>query len=313
MSSYLTELTVRLATSLGQLEEDDRRRHADFLKSAAQSDGGFAGREGGSDLYYTGFALRGLALLGELEGELAESAAGFLRGRLSGQAPIVDFFSLIYGVSLLEMSAGIDVAAGAQSGWRENVAATLETFRRDDGGYAKGREGTVSSTYHTFLVVLCQQLIAIPLVDPERMVEFVLSQRREDGGFVEIKPMRRSGTNPTAAAIGLLKIVGELSDEVRADTIEFLAEMQTDEGGLLANTRIPIADLLSTFTGTLTLADLGALDAIDTGAVLAFARSLEQPEGGFHGAEWDQACDVEYTFYGLGTLALVSNTGATDD
>lgn len=313
MPSYLTELTVRLATSLGRLEEDDRRRHADFFKSAAQSDGGFAGREGGSDLYYTGFALRGLALLGQLEGELAQSAAGFLRGRLTGQAPIVDFFSLIYGVSLLEMSAGIDVAAGAQSGWRENVAATLETFRRDDGGYAKGREGTVSSTYHTFLVVLCQQLIEIPLVDPERMVEFVLSQRREDGGFVEIKPMRRSGTNPTAAAIGLLKIVGDLSDEVRADTIEFLAEMQTDEGGLLANTRIPIADLLSTFTGTLTLADLGGLDEIDTGAVLAFARSLEQPEGGFHGAEWDQACDVEYTFYGLGTLALVSNTGATDD
>ena len=150
----------------------------------------------------------------------------------------------------------------------------------------------------------------MPLVEPERMVEFILGQRRDDGGFVEIRPMRRSGTNPTAAAIGLLKIVGALDDEVRDDTIDFLADMQTDEGGLRANTRIPIADLLSTFTGALTLTDLDALDQIDTAAALAYARSLEEPQGGFRGAAWDQATDVEYTFYGLGALALVGGDGA---
>jgi geranylgeranyl transferase type-2 subunit beta len=82
--------------------------------------------------------------------------------------------------------------------------------------------------------------------------------------------------------------------------------MQTDEGGLRANTRIPIADLLSTFTGLLTLQDLNAGAAVDLAAVLRFARSLELESGGFHGAEWDPAHDVEYTFYGLGTLALLA-------
>ena len=33
------------------------------------------------------------------------------------------------------------------------------SLRRTDGGYAKGAEGAASSTYHTFLVLLCQQLI----------------------------------------------------------------------------------------------------------------------------------------------------------
>ena len=37
-----------------------------------------------------------------------------------------------------------------------------------------------------------------------------------------------------------------------------------------------------------------------------FAESLALEEGGFRGAEWDPAHDVEYTFYGLGTLGLLT-------
>ena len=102
-----------------------------------------------------------------------------------------------------------------------------------------------------------------------------------------------------------MKMLGELEEDVRDLTIEFLSEMQTDEGGLRANTRIPIADLLSTFTGVLTLADLDASDAIDREDAFRFVQSLQLEAGGFHGAEWDESHDVEYTFYGLGALALL--------
>jgi geranylgeranyl transferase type-2 subunit beta len=306
MAAYLEELTMRLATGAASLSEDQRRLHADFYLRSQNDDGGFAGRDGPSDLYYTGFALRALAILGELHGAPAEAAARFLSSRLVGQAPIVDFLSLIYGATLLELSAGIDIFADRAATWRPAVAAALEGFRRDDGGYAKGPEGTASSTYHTFLVLLCLELLDVPAARPERMTEFVLSQRREDGGFVEIRPMKRSGTNPTAAAIGALRLLGALDDEIRADAVDFLADMQTDEGGLRANTRIPIADLLSTFTGLWTLGDLGGLDQIDAAAAARYAVSLAQPTGGFLGAVWDQGVDVEYSFYGLGTLALLT-------
>jgi len=305
ISSYLASLTVRLAAGLAELPQSQRDRHTAYLQTQQRPDGGFAGREGDSDLYYTSFALRGLALLGHLHGPLAERAAGFLQSRLTSQAPIVDFLSLMYSASLLEMSAGIDIFAGGNPDWRRSVAEALEAFRREDGGYAKGPKGQASSTYHSFLVVLCRELIEMPLPEPERLAEFILSQRRDDGGFVEIRPMRRSGTNPTAAAIGALKILDRLREDVVEETIDFLCDMQTDEGGLRANTRIPIADLLSTFTGLLTLDDLNAAAEIDLDAVHRFAASLEQPGGGFFAAEWDQACDVEYTFYGLGNLALL--------
>lgn len=305
MPGYLEQLTLRLAEGIGELPESTRRKHAQYVQAAQRPDGGFAGREGGSDLYYTGFALRSLAILGELHGPCAERATAFLRGRLSGRESIIDFLSLVYGAMLLDASAGLDVFADAAASWRDSVSAALETLRRPDGGYAKGSEGAVSSTYHTFLVLLCRELIERPLPDPERIVQFIFSQRAEEGGFREIKASKRAGTNPTAAAIGALRILNALTEADRIDTIDFLADMQTDEGGLRANTRIPIADLLSTFTGCLTLLDLGAGDRIDLRAALQFARSMECEEGGFRGAELDPSHDVEYTFYGLGCLALL--------
>jgi geranylgeranyl transferase type-2 subunit beta len=141
-------------------------------------------------------------------------------------------------------------------------------------------------------------------------VRFTASRRREDGGFVEIAPMRRGGTNPTAAAIGLLQLTGPegaaVLAEMREEVVDFLAEMASPEGGLRANGRAPLADLLSTFTASWTLHQLGALERVDGDEVRAFTEAAERPEGGFHGGIWDDGWDVEYTFYGLGVLGLLS-------
>ena len=94
-------------------------------------------------------------------------------------------------------SAGIDIFAASHPDWRTQVSTALERFRRPDGGYAKTDEGQSSSTYHTFLVVICNQLIGRPVEQPERIIDFVRTRRRDDGGFVEIGPMTRSGTNPS--------------------------------------------------------------------------------------------------------------------
>jgi geranylgeranyl transferase type-2 subunit beta len=123
--------------------------------------------------------------------------------------------------------------------------------------------------------------------------------------------MRRSGTNPTAAAIGVLQMLEAEENETLAErdgVAGFLAEMPSLEGGLRANGRAPLADLLSTFTGTWTLQQLGALQRIDGPAALHFAQSLELPAGGFRGGLWDDRTDVEYTFYGLGCIALLSSS-----
>ena len=305
MLNYLESLTVQLAQAAAELPEPLRRRQAAYLRAQQRADGGFAGREGSSDLYYTGFGLRALAILGELDDDIAARARVFLQSRLSREESIVDFFSLIYGAKLLEAATGEDLFAASAAGWSDAVAAALLQLRRPDGGFAKGAAGTASSTYHSVLVLLCLQLIERPLPEPERLVAFVQSQACDEGGFREIRVSKRAGTNPTAAAIGILQITESLREEDRDATVAFLCDMQTDSGGIRANTRIPIADGLSTFTGLWTLNGLQPTAPVDWEAARRYVRDLENTDGGFHGAEWDLACDVEYTFYGLASSALI--------
>jgi geranylgeranyl transferase type-2 subunit beta len=321
---YLQRLTTRLADGLARAPQAVRARHAAYLHTAQNPDGGFSGREGGSDLYYSGFALRALAALDALTPEVSRRAAGFLRHSLSQQAAVVDFFSLLYACMLVQASGGSDVLADSPPDWPDRVADTLERFRTPDGGYGKAPGASGGSTYHTFLVGLCYQLLGRPLPGADDVARFIAGRRREDGGYVEIAPMRRSGTNPTAAAVGVLTLledadVGQGSNlppspgrlatcptDVRDGVLSFLAAMPSSEGGLRANGRAPLADLLSTFTGTWTLHELAGLDHIDTSAALRYARALEQPAGGFRGGLWDDRTDPEYTFYGLGCLALLT-------
>jgi geranylgeranyl transferase type-2 subunit beta len=41
------------------------------------------------------------------------------------------------------------------------------------------------------------------------------------------------------------------------------------------------------------------------------SHELEFPTGGFRGAAWDDQADVEYSFYGLGCLALLWSKAAS--
>jgi geranylgeranyl transferase type-2 subunit beta len=305
--SYLGNLALRLATGAGRLPQQTRARHAAYLTDAQNVDGGFSAREGPSDLYYTSFALRALALLGALDAPAAARAADFLGERLEQQLPSIDFLSLVTSAVLVETATGVDVFAESGRDRRRSVIDFVERFRCADGGYAKTPRGGQGSTYHTFLVAACKQLVGAPLEEEaEQMAELVRSRRRLDGGFVEIAAMRHSGTNPTAAAVGLLEMLDALSKSTRTAAAEFLSGMQNEEGGLRANTRIPVADLLSTFTGLVALGGMEAASTVDTAAAVRFANSLEQPQGGFGAGAFDHAADVEYTFYGLGTLALLS-------
>ncbi len=303
--NYLQRLTLRLTIGAASLPESVQRLHADYIIARQQPDGGWTGREGGSDAYYTSFALRSLAILGLLEGDIAHRAAAFLQSRMTSQETLVDLLSIVYSAKLLEASCGVDAFAGGHASWTSRLADLLHRLRRSDGGYSKSFEGNVGSTYQTFLVLLCLELIEMPIPDPENVLAFLMKQRQVDGGFLEIRVGKRSGTNPTAAAVGALQVLGKLTPEITAATTEFLCELQTDEGGWQANTRIPVPDLLSSFTACVTLADLDQLSEIDREAARKYANSMQRSTGGFAGFEFDHSEDVEYTFYGLGLLALL--------
>jgi geranylgeranyl transferase type-2 subunit beta len=303
---YLIRLGSRLAQGVARLPAERRDSHRAFIIARQNSDGGFSGREGGSDLYYTGFAVRALAMLGMLDEPTCGKIALFLKSGSRAAVSVIDLTSWLYCALVVQAASGIDLLSGFDAHWPEKLAGEFESFRTADGGYAKTHEGSAGSMYHSFLVALCYELIGQGLPHSEKLVEFVFARQRDDGGFVEIAPMKRGGTNPTAAAVAILKMFDALDDTARCDVAGFLADVAGSEGGFQANTRIPFADGLSTFTGVLTAQDLGRDDLLAPEKAQRFLNSLEQPGGGFTGAAWDTLPDVEYTFYALGGLALLA-------
>lgn len=306
---YLIRLGARLTDGLAGLDEARRNRHREFILSRQQPDGGFVGREGDSDLYYTSFAVRTLAMLGAIGDSERAALTTYLRTHDWRRLGVIDLMNWLWLALAVQALGGDDLLADAPPDWVAEIAARLEGVRAADGGYAKSAEGSAGSTYHSFLIVLTYELLGRDVPRPGALIQFLYDRQRDDGGFVEIAPMRRSGTNPTAAAAAVMQIVGAMDDTLREDIRGFLREMRSDEGGLQANSRVPFADGLSTFTGLLTLHDLGFSDALDADGVRRYLESsLEFPTGGFRAASWDEAADVEYTFYGLGTLSLLCGT-----
>lgn len=318
---YLFRLDERLSQGLSRLDPARRELHRQFLLSQQNPDGGFGGRglpsedsqvapEGReSDLYYTAFGVRALVALKAFDAEDARRVSAYLLQSRNRHASVIDVVSWLYSALVVQIASGINVLADADANWPQQLSQILESFRTSDGGYAKTREGALGSTYHSFLVALCKELIGQPVASPDLLVKFILDRQRDDGGFVEIAPMKRSGTNPTAAAIAVLTLHSKIGPNLRADVLAYLKDVRSDEGGFQANSRIPFADTLSTFTGYLTCLDLEERSLISPARVEQFIMSLEQPEGGFRAATWDKATDVEYTFYALGTLGLAWSQG----
>ncbi len=309
---YLISLGTRVASGLARLTPERRERHRRFILSRQQVDGGFLGREGDSDLYYTSFAVRGLAVLGGLTTDEAQKIGRFLGTFNWRTLHVVDLISWLYAALVTQTFGGPDLLANEPPDWPDQIAAKLESVRTSDGGYAKSTEGSVGSTYHSFLTVMTYELLDRKPPKPNKLGQFILDRQRDDGGFVEIAPMKTSGTNPTAAAAVLLKRLGFADEQLTTDLHEFLKQVRSDEGGFQANTRIPFADGLSTFTSLLVAQDFGLDRFLDLADIEAFiAQQLEFPTGGFRGASWDEQADVEYTFYGLGVLGLLGAATST--
>jgi geranylgeranyl transferase type-2 subunit beta len=303
---YLFRLADRVARGLRSLPDARRDAHRRFLLTQQMPDGGFRGRDGDSDLYYTGFAVRALAITGGLDTSCRDNLQQYL-GRIDPLTlGVIDLLSWLYSALVVQAAGGTDLLAASPPDFADRIAATVERNRTRDGGYAKAADGAMGSTYQSFLITLTLELLG--RVPPRRnaLVQFLFDRQRDDGGFVEIAPMKRSGTNPTAAAAALLKHFNALDPDLTDDVLGFLTDVISPEGGFQANTRIPFADGLSTFTGLLTAQDLGHAGLLDPARVLDWVRtSLELPSGGFRGAAWDQQADAEYTFYGLGILGLL--------
>jgi len=331
---FLLRLADAVRSGVRELSDERRSRHRRFVLQQQRSNGGFAGRLGDSDLYYTTFGLRALAALGDPPVGSLASAGRFLQRfewRSLDGVELLNWLSSLLTLRTLQAEAGKDEGENGRASARADateatetatpasnlvaptwpspleVAERLERLRTADGGYAKRESARTGSTYQSFLVCVTYELLGLAVPEPERLVGFLSSRRRPDGSFAEVGAARQGGTNPTAAALVALSCLGSVSDEVRDGAADFLSQVWLSEGGFRANRRIPVVDLLSTFTALTACWELGLRQLVDGQRVRRFVQSqLELPGGGFRAGLWDEQADVEYTFYGLGCLALAA-------
>ena len=302
MMSYLARLTGR--TLPGVLQEKPQRRdelHACFL-AALDDNGGFRGRKGHGDLYYSAFALRGLFLLGRLEDEsLLKRVTGFLKEQFQrNDLSPAEILSWTFCASLVLTVREKELPPIA------SLLHRWDSFRRGDGCFAVSEKSAYSSTYTTFLAAIFYEFLGETECLRSIPVEPILERRRSDGGFVELPQLRYSGTNPTAAVVGLLTLLGvQLREKQR--TVDFLCRCQQPSGGFQAHARIPLPDLLSSFSAWTALHDLDAVDQGNSSTLRNFVSSLRSSDGGFFGTPDDQQSDVEYTFYGMALGAMLQS------
>ncbi len=280
-------------------------RHGAYVRSKQHEDGGFAGRRGAADPYYTNFGLNALHLLNRLDTPAACAAAGFLERQPVEQLGIVDLLACIDCCDLLALCGPTAAADGVQRRAAEQLACRLDALRRDDGGYANTATASHSSTYVTCLVATTLLLSEARLPDADWLADWLKSRQQSDGGFVELAPLSRGGTSPTALAVVVLRLLDRLDEDAAAAAVGFFRSVHTPGGGFLAHTRAPVADLLSTFTALVALENLDCLSQFDTEATRRFVLQLEDTRGGFRGGAWDDQPDVEYTYYALGSLTML--------
>ena len=300
---YLFDLAARFTGALSRLPLSFRERHTAYVVASLQPDGGFAGRQGASNLYYAGFGLRSAQILDVSDADFWRQAANYLRKAPAGD--VADIVTLLVGRWQL--------MARGQTLWCETCAEEkinglhkdLLDARSPDGGFAKTKGGK-SSLYHAFLAALCSELLGQEFPDRDRTVAAVLERQCSDGGFADVSGKHIEGTNPTAAAVGLLKVLGGLRAEPAERATKFVLAMQRSAGGFAAHPAAPVSDLMSTFTALVALSDAGTIRRARLGSAGRYVSRLALPAGGFLGLTGDNEPDIEYTYYGLGALALLA-------
>ena len=305
ITTYSDELDRRLAMGAACLSEEFRAKQGRWLAERQNPDGGFGGLAGASDLYYTGFAARSATLLKLETPQLWSGFAEFIYQKGPRLREPADALSALVIKKALDARSVRACCPECEKRAMDRARATLEKFRLGDEGYRK-TPGGAASLYQTFLAALCFELSAESFPCAEGIAETVRMHRGAEGGFSDLRG-QPEGTNPTAAAMALA-VMFEVADvELIRGAAGFLRKMQRAEGGFAAAAKAPGADLMSTFTAMATLDGLGLTDAVKLGAVGRFVKDSAKRGGGFGPAgRSDDAPDVEYTYYGLGTLALLA-------
>lgn len=280
---------TKAAAALGDSLETVRG----FLRRQLAPDGGFQGRDGRSDLYYTVFGLEAALALG----------IDLPRERLSaylGSFGAGDALDLVHLTSLIRCRANLAESCDPTDGDR------LLRYRSKDGGFSTETPMDRGNAYGSFLALAACQDLGWDLAGFEAVAESVQSLQMPDGGYANEPALAIGATPATAAAICVLHY---LKRPVPESAVRWLLDRAGPRGGFTAlplTGDLAIPDLLSTATALYALSLVKSLGDSERETHLDYLDSLWSPQGGFRGHWGDEVVDCEYTYYGLLSLGCLA-------
>jgi len=276
---------LQVARLAPKLLGDSTECVASFLRGEQNPDGGFRDRAGHSDLYYTVFGLDGLIAL------RSDLPAGAVQAYLHsfGDGATLDFVHL---GCLARCWAALPPQKRSEAP-AERLLQRIESYRSKDGGYAPVPGQEDGTLYACFVATGAFQDLGGRQPDPQRMLGCISRLEAGDGGYANQSDLPLGLTPSTAAAITLLRYLGE---PIPASLGDWLLARCRPEGGFFATPVAPLPALSSLHI---------SLDAIRE-PCLDFLDSLWTNRGGFHGTWADDLLDCEYTYYALLSLGHLS-------
>lgn len=295
-----------------------------FLTSQKSKEGGFMDRAGNTDLYYSVFGYT-LALILNFKLNVIEEQKYLKRLKQDEKLDFVhsvcyvrcDFLlqlidlkqkSRLSAFKFLSLHFAKDVILGKLvKSLRKNCSELLwdlEEYVTEGGGYNHNKKGIARSTiYANYLMWTLYQDLQTEQEVLDEIADANKTLRGTNGSFANEENSADGVTSSTAAGL-IMSSTSELKEMVK--TKEWLKQMLTKRGGFKAAEGVPIADLLSTATALLALQITGTNMQKYAENSITFINLHWDESGGFFGSIADMTCDVEYTYYALLGLGVLS-------
>jgi hypothetical protein len=300
------------------LSVDAQNHIISFLNSQKCVSGGFIDRAGKSDLYYSVFGYT-LALVFDLKLNVVEERK-YLDQFEQKNLDFVHSVCLVRAYYLLHLIAlkqktgfsaskylVFNFAKGLILGelskkTMDNCSAVLwelESYIAKDEGYNHNAKNEEQSTvYANYLMWTLYQDLQIEEDTIEEIQNANKSLILDNGSYANESNSSDGVTSATAAGM----IINSDSEKSK----DWLLQMRSKRGGFMAGKDVPVSDLLSTSTALLSLKMSGENMDLFAENSLNFINLHWDESGGFFGSIADMSCDVEYTYYALLGLGVLS-------
>ncbi|RLE44594.1 hypothetical protein DRJ16_01975 [Candidatus Woesearchaeota archaeon] len=291
----------KIEESIDFLNQIDKEKHINWLRTLQRPDGGFSHQPGPgqlSHITHTYYAVKALLKLGGLNRIDKNKLLQFILscqhpnggfGHSPNQPPQTQF--TYHAIMLLkELGALNQIDKNKHINW-------LKSIQRPDGGFSHqpGQASHITNTY--FAIKALAELGALNQIDKKKVVDFIISCQNPNGGFGHL-PNQQPYPQYTYNAIFLLKKFGDLDKIELQKHISWLKSLQRHDGGFWSGTAQEQSQMNPTYFATKTLMELGVLNQINVSKLIEFILSLQHQNGGFKNTQGQQP-HVQFTYQGI--------------